>query len=216
MRLDRLALVATLRNDRRQHKPINDIMKELTSLQTQHNFKMNPAWVRRCYNKAADALSKDDMPRFWANIQGNRSKINLSDADLALPKAMEMPRSCIIGGIQRLGYALDHERRPVKEFYTLPDGLTASDLAGALRNAVATCQTADKAKRQNSGINHYKKFCARSGYKELTPATREMRERILPWMIHGRPAHVHRRARMPQEGHMWLSGLKYGLFTTRK
>ena len=100
-------------------------------MQIEHNFKLNPTWVRRCYNEAADALSKDDMPRFWANIQGDRSKINLSDADLALPKAMEMPRSRIIGGVQRLDYVPDYERRPVKEFYTLPGGLTASDLAGA-------------------------------------------------------------------------------------
>ena len=113
----------------------------------QHNFKLDPAWVRRCYNKAADALSKDDMPRFWANIEGNRSKINLSGADLALPKATEMQRSCIMGDVQRLDYVSAHDRRPVREFYTLTGGLTASDLTGALRNAVATCQTADKAKR---------------------------------------------------------------------
>ena len=52
-----------------------------------------------CYNEAADALSKDDMPRFWANTEGNRFKINLSGPDLALPKTTEMPRSCIIGGV---------------------------------------------------------------------------------------------------------------------
>ena len=147
MRLDCLALVATLRNSRRQHEPINDILKELASLQIKHSFKLNPAWVRRCYNEAADALSKNDMPRFWANVQGNRSKMNLSSDDLALHKATTMPRSSIMGGVQRLDYVPKYDRRPVKEFYTLLGGLTVSDLTGALRNAVATCQTADEAKR---------------------------------------------------------------------
>ena len=185
MRLDCLALVATLRNGRHQHEPINDIMKGPTSLQIRHSFKLNPAWVRRCYNEAADALSKNDMPRFWANVQGNRLKIDLSSDDLALPKATAMPRSNIMGGVQRLDYVPEYDRRPTKEFYSLPGGLTANDLTSALRNAVATCQTADKAKRQDSGINHYKKFCARLGYKDLTPAASEMRERILLWITSG-------------------------------
>ena len=43
MRLDCLALVATPRNGRHQHQPINDIMKELASLQIKHKFKPNPA-----------------------------------------------------------------------------------------------------------------------------------------------------------------------------
>ena len=172
MRLQCLAPVATLLNGRHQHESTIDIIKELASLQ-------DPAWVRRYYNEAADALSKDDKSRFFANIEGNRSKINLSVADLALPKVTEMPRSCIMGGVQRLGYASAHARHPITEFYTLPSDLTASDLIGALRNAVATCQTAGKAKRQDSSINHYKKFCARSRYKDLAPATEEMRERTL-------------------------------------
>ena len=139
MRLDCLALVATLRNGRHQHEPINDIMKELASLQIKHNFKLNPAWVHRYCNEAADALSKDEMPRVGANIQGDRSRISLSDAGLALPKTTAMPSSCIIGGVQRLDYVPDHERCPIKEFAILPSGLTASDLTGALRNTIATC-----------------------------------------------------------------------------
>ena len=81
-----VAWLAALRNGRHQHQPINDIIKELASLQIKHKLKLNPAWVRRCYNDAADALSKNDMPRFGANVQGNRSRINLSSDDLALPE----------------------------------------------------------------------------------------------------------------------------------
>ena len=99
MRLDCLTLVATLRNGRHQHQPINDMIRELASLQMKHDFRLNPTWVRRCYNEAADALSKNDMPRFGANVQGNRSKVNLSSSDLALPSVATMPRSNIIGGV---------------------------------------------------------------------------------------------------------------------
>ena len=139
------------------------------------------------------------MPRFWANIQGNRSKINLNDEDLALPKTTPMPRSNIVGGVQRLDYIPEHDHRPVKEFYTLPSGLAANDLTGTLRNAVAACQKADKAKRQNSGVNHYKKFCSRSGYKDLTPGTSEMRERILLWMMDAPRTYTDARACLKKE-----------------
>ena len=104
-----------------------------------------------------------------------------------------------MGGVQRLNYVSVHDRRPVREFYTLPGGLTDSDLTGALRNAVATCQTADKAKRQDSGINHYKKSCARSRYKDLTPATGEMRERILLWMMDTPRTYTDERACLKKE-----------------
>ena len=157
-----------------------------------HNFKLNPTWVRRCYNEAADALSKNDTPRFWANVQGNRSKINLSSSDLALPSIAAMPRSNIIGGVQRL------DRRPTKEFDSLPGGLTARDLTGS-RSAVAACQTGDKAKRQNSGINHYKKFCTRSGYKNLAPAAGEMRDHILLWMMNAPHTYTDARACLKKE-----------------
>ena len=199
MRLDCLALVATLRNGRHQHQPINDIIRELASLQMKHGFKLNPTWVRRCYNEAADALSKNDMPRFWANVQGNRSKINLSSSDLALPSVAAMPRSNIIGGVQRQDYVPEYDRRPTREFYSLPGGLTARDLTSTLRHAVAACQTADKARRQNSGINHYKKFCARSGHKDLTPAAAEMRDRILLWMMDAPRTYTDARACLKKE-----------------
>ena len=90
-------------------------MEELAALQIKHSFKLNPAWVRKCYNEATDALSKNDMPRFWANVQGNRSKIDLSSDDLALPKATAMPRSSIMGGVQRLDYVPEYDRRPIKD-----------------------------------------------------------------------------------------------------
>jgi hypothetical protein len=118
---------------------------------------------------------------------------------MALPSVAAMPRSNIIGGVQRLDYVPEYDRRLTKGFYSLPGGLAARELTGALRSAVATCQTADKAKRQNSGINHYKKFRARSGYKDLTPAASEMRDRVLLWMMDAPRTYTDARACLKKE-----------------
>jgi hypothetical protein len=92
MRLDCLALVAAMNKGRHQHEPINDIMSELNHLQMKHDFVLTPSWVRRFKNEAADALSKDDMPRFWHNIQGDRTLIELTPDHLRLPTNAHGPR----------------------------------------------------------------------------------------------------------------------------
>ena len=88
MRLDYPALVAAMKKCRHQHEPINDIMSELNHLQMKHDFVLTPAWVRRFKNEAADALSKDDMARFWHNIQGDRALIELTPDHLRLPRPL--------------------------------------------------------------------------------------------------------------------------------
>ena len=72
--------------------------------------------VHRRYNEAADALSQNDMPRFLANVQGNRSRINLSSDDPALPKTTAIPRSNIVGGVQRLDYDPKYDRTKPRSF----------------------------------------------------------------------------------------------------
>ena len=62
--LDSLGLVQTLKKGRHKDPRINDIMQELALRKIEHGFELKGAWVRRCWNEAADALSKDDMQRF--------------------------------------------------------------------------------------------------------------------------------------------------------
>ena len=87
MRLDCLALVHTLRKGYHQHDAVNAIMQELSNLQIKHNFDLRPMWVRRCWDEAADALSKNDMERFWLNVEGDRTLIRLRPHHLAPPFA---------------------------------------------------------------------------------------------------------------------------------
>ena len=85
MRLDCLALVHTLRKGYHQHDAVNAIMQELFDLQIKHSFNLRPMWVRRCWNEAADALSKNDMPRFGLNVKGDRTLIKLKPCHLEPP-----------------------------------------------------------------------------------------------------------------------------------
>ena len=83
--LDSLGLTQIHRKGRHAHPAINAILRELTTLQMQHGFLLDPRWIRRCHNEAADALSKNDMERFWSNIEGGRTKIMITKGDLRRP-----------------------------------------------------------------------------------------------------------------------------------
>ena len=85
MELDSLGLKNIIKKGRHRDKQMNDILKEMTLWQVKYNFTLEPQWVRRCYNEAADALSKDDMSRFWRNVQGNRTQITVSTDHLRMP-----------------------------------------------------------------------------------------------------------------------------------
>jgi hypothetical protein len=50
---------------------ITPLLQELSDLQIKHSSNLRPMWVRRCWNEAADALSKNDMDRFGLNVKGD-------------------------------------------------------------------------------------------------------------------------------------------------
>ena len=214
MRLDCLALVDTLRKGYHQHQPLNDILQELSSLQIQHNFVLRPMWVRRTWNEAADALSKNDMARFWANVEGDRTLLTLTPSHLRPPdsgrtcasqrakrkKATAAPTQPPAGGPKTRSALADisqswqratglrreheqhHDHRPVKEVEPIPNRPTKQQLAKALNKGVHACKKQAKAKVQDSGFKHYKRFCQRAEHAVLAPALPEMRERITKWM----------------------------------
>ena len=196
MRLDCLALVHTLRKGYHQHDAVNAIMQELSKLQIKYSFTLRPMWVRRCWNEAADALSKNDMERFWRNVQGDRTLITLEPHHLAPPlnvvpdnlKPQRHSRSATgidgpvaQGGLrQLLGQAF--ERRPLKKVPAIPTKATAQQLKQALLQGLGGCRKQAKAKVQIAGANHYKRFCLRAGFKVLAPPLKDMRERVKLWM----------------------------------
>ena len=91
MRLDCLVLVQTMKTGYHQHAPLNAILQGLAQLQITHDLTLEPVWVRRCWDEAADALSKNDLPRFWANVDDDRSLIGLTPDHLAPPLCHALP-----------------------------------------------------------------------------------------------------------------------------
>jgi len=191
MRLECLALVAAMNKGRHQHEPINDIMSELNHLQMKHDFVLTPSWVRRFKNEAADALSKDDMPRFWHNIQGDRTLIGLTPDHLRLPTNAHGPRRARLTPTrikpkptagERRDKDQTHDKRPVKAVFAMPSQASENNLNAALEGAIAACKKAAKKKVQVSGRNHYFAFCKRLEFKDLAPPLDVMRKRVRKWM----------------------------------
>jgi hypothetical protein len=131
-------------------------------------------WVRRCWNEAADALSKNDMERFWLNVEGDRTLIRLEPHHLAPPfagrvrgfgskkpkrsrhghKAEGIDGLVAQGGLrERQGQAF--ERRPLKKVPAIPAKATAQQLKRALLQGLGGCKKQAKAKVQVAGANHY-------------------------------------------------------------
>ena len=120
MRLDCEALVHTLRKGYHQHDAVNTIMQELSDLQIKHSFTLQPMWVRRCWNETADALSKDNMDRFWLNVKGDRTLTKLEPHHLAPPLASSIqgsgprkPKRSIQGSGPKRPKRSRHGHRPV-------------------------------------------------------------------------------------------------------
>jgi hypothetical protein len=186
MRLDCLALVHTLRKGYHQHDAVNAIMRELSNLQIKHSSSLRSMWVRRCWNEAADALSKNDMERFLSNVEGNRTLVKLEPHHLAPPlsngirglvpgkrkpqhRGRNAPSINVLaaqGGL-RERHGQTFERRPLRKVSAIPAKAQVSQA---------------RAQVQVAGANPYKRFCIRAGFKVLAPPLKDMRERVKLWM----------------------------------
>ena len=205
--LDSLGLKNIVRKGRHRDKRMNDILKELALWQVKCNFTLEPQWVRRCYNEAADALSKDDMSRFWRNVQGNRTQLTVLEEHLRLPDGTlrEPDNTCTQPGpaqnMQRMAVhqragkmrrtkaqRADWDTRPVRQI-TEPIRLSGrrptEELKAQLKQKVQThAVLTDPTYRTRAGVNHYVKFCERIGeHNNIAPRdTAEMVERLRWWL----------------------------------
>jgi hypothetical protein len=107
--------------------------------------------VRRCWNEAADALSKNDMERFWSNVKGDRTLVKLEPHHLA-PPLSDSIRGLVPGRLKpqhrgRKAPGIDvlvaqgdlrerqnqtFERRPLRKVPAIPAKATAQQLKQAL------------------------------------------------------------------------------------
>ena len=85
VRVDNAALVPLFRKARGKRQDETDMVREIILLQALQGWTWTVIWVPRDANEAADALSKDDMPRFWANVEGSRTELAVRACHLQLP-----------------------------------------------------------------------------------------------------------------------------------
>ena len=186
--LDSLGLVQTLRKGRHKDPKINDILQELALQQIEHKFELSGTWIRRCWNEAADALSKNDMPRFWANVEGPRTEITV-EADHLLP-----PRHCrdvtSTGGMRRTAKdRMEWDNRPPRHV-TAPILLKGNqrNQSEQLRNLLKSAVTGHKRleaplHKARAGVKHYLRFCERIGKEDdVAPDIKQMTARITLWL----------------------------------
>jgi hypothetical protein len=147
-----------------------------------HNFHIETKWIRRCHNEAADALSKNDMPRFWNNIKGDRTQIILKKGDLRRPAHAKQ------GGMRRTAaqqreWNLRPTNRPAPSIKT-SKGTTVAELNNQIDRAVkAHSAGSDPRHATRSGFNHYMRFCKRTGRdNNVAPAHHHMADNIVAWM----------------------------------
>ena len=86
MQVDNYALVPAFRKGRGNTEQESDMVREIALLQVTQGWSWEVSWIPRALNEAADALSKNDMPRFWANVEGTRAQLTVSPAQLRLPR----------------------------------------------------------------------------------------------------------------------------------
>ena len=86
--VDNAALVPLFRKMRGKRAHETEMVREIALLQATDQWSWSVVWVPRERNEAADALSKDDMQRFWRERQGAAcSRMEVAADHLRLPGA---------------------------------------------------------------------------------------------------------------------------------
>ena len=179
--LDSLGLTQTHAKGRHSHPAMNAILRELAMLQIGHSFTMHTRWVRRCWNEAADALSKDDMPRFWDNVRGDRTQIVLQEHHTRRPAGAKT------GGMRRTKAEQSRwDNRPTHRAATVQDApcKTSAGLRDEIAARVRDHQHhSHPLKGAVTGARHYLRFCKRTGREhDVAPAYDQMVENTIHWM----------------------------------
>jgi site-specific DNA-cytosine methylase len=91
--VDNESLVPLFRKGYSRRADENDMVREIYTLQAAADWSWEICWTPREANEAADALSKNDMRRFHANIKGDRTRVLVDSSHLLLPGEVADTRS---------------------------------------------------------------------------------------------------------------------------
>jgi site-specific DNA-cytosine methylase len=180
--LDSLGLVQTYKKGRHKHPGINAILRELSSIQMEHHFTLHTRWVRRNLNEAADALSKDDMDRFWRNVRGDRTMI------VTTAHHVRQPAGSRTGGMRRTEAQMrEWDTRPTAQIapgITTTGKTTTAEVRAMVDRAVlAHAKKCEPLHGVRTGAKHYLRFCMRTGRSDdVAPGYHEMVDNVVAWM----------------------------------
>ena len=180
--LDSLGLTQACRRGRHKHPGINAILRDVAMAQIRHDFTMETRWVRRCHNEAADALSKNDMDRFWGNIKGDRTQIILTAEHTKLPAHSKT------GGMRRTARQREKwDERPVTRVappISAGRGTTTEQINRQIAAITAAHEDhSEPLHGTRTGAKHYLRFCERTGRaNNVAPPYKEMVQHTLAWL----------------------------------
>jgi hypothetical protein len=135
------------------------------------------------------ANEEDDMDRFWRNVQGDRTEIQVSAEHTAMPLSNHPDHSRTANGGKRRTRREQQEwdDRPVRQLMS-PIHLSGNDPQGQLHTLLREATNQQQARTNplfaaRSGIGHYLRFCERIGEEDdVAPDISTMTTRLAMWM----------------------------------
>ena len=160
--VDNAALPPMIRKGRSKRQQETDMVREIVLLQAQHGWSWAVEWRPREQNEAADALSKNDMPRFWSNVTGSRQEIAIRKQDLQLPEVggdSKGLKSTMVA--KAWGAAHRPHRRVLRELST--EVLHGPALWDMLGGQVQHLKNQMKGSGTTTGVRHYLRLALSAG-----------------------------------------------------
>ena len=212
LKVDNYALVSLFRKMSSSTTMYNDMVREIALLQVLYGWTWEVVWVPREQNEAADALSKNEMNKFYALTKdAPRRRLEVPPAKLLLPLdgmvGLRQDADCIVTdqeGVGAMAWCGSGRRsqphtnkeeawsmavqRPVREVFADRMDGTVVSLAGLedrLRAQLSDMEKQIKDPSMAPGVVHYLKFARNLGWNmdRAVPEWREMQENLKLWLI---------------------------------
>ena len=157
VRVDNNAILRFFKKGRGRRQEESDIVREVYLLQVKHQWAWTLRWVPRERNEAADALSKNDMDRFWANAPPGLREVALQPQQLELPSGrVAMSRTHVRNAVCASGLGDAPRQGPIKRMIFKPiEEMLQDPLWEGLGTQVEHVQSQIPTAGHTTGVNKY-------------------------------------------------------------
>jgi hypothetical protein len=140
----------------------SNMIREIYLLQVCGSWSWELQWMPRELNEAADALSKNDMPRFLSNVTGTRTELAVPPLALCLPTGREVMRP---SDVRRAVCAsgLGKEAQPARAIFMPTAPPEPSQLWSMLGTQVSHVTHQLPRAGHKTGVTKYLKLMERAG-----------------------------------------------------